>query len=351
MSERAKLEFGLFNHIEKSSGSPDLEVLYNEHINFIQQAEAAGFWGYHLAEHHATPLSMVPSPGLFLAALARQTTRIRLGPMVYLLPFYNPLRLIYEICMLDNLSGGRLEVGVGRGINPYEHQFYRINTLEAREVFEEALEVVLKGLTHERLKHRGIHFRFDDVPVMDLRPVQRPYPGLWYGALNDNSIVFAAQRGMSVGTGGPLQTLKRAVELYWHTRKQYENTPDNLQPHVTEPKIGPLRFLLVNEDERKADALARGAYDVYERNINKLVNDYGLQDNRVTIPFDVLRETGGMIVGSPRRVHDEIANQCSQTGFNYILLNMKFGSLQAAESLRSLELFAGKVMPEFAKRG
>jgi len=76
----AKLEFGLFSHIEKTGGSPALDALYNEHIRFIQEAERAGFWGYHLAEHHATSLSMVPSPGLFLAALARKTKRIRIGP-------------------------------------------------------------------------------------------------------------------------------------------------------------------------------------------------------------------------------------------------------------------------------
>ncbi len=350
MSRRGvKLEFGLFSHIEKTSGSPQLDVLYNEHIRFIQEAEQAGFWGYHLAEHHATPLSMVPSPGLFLAALARETKRIRLGPMVYLLPFYNPLRLIYEICMLDNLAGGRLEVGVGRGINVYEHAFYRVHTLEAREVFEETLEVLIKGLTHERLTHRGVHFRFDDVPVMDLRPMQKPYPGLWYGALNDNSILFAARRGMNVGTGGPLPMLKRAIELYWQTREQYVNTPENLQLHVTEPKIGPLRFILVDDDERRADATARAAYDNYERNINKLVNDYGLSDLRVTIPYEVFREGGGMVVGSAARVCDELAHQHAEAGFNYIMLNMKFGSLKADESMRSLELFASKVMPELAR--
>jgi alkanesulfonate monooxygenase SsuD/methylene tetrahydromethanopterin reductase-like flavin-dependent oxidoreductase (luciferase family) len=345
----AQLEFGLFSHIEKTSGSPQLDVLYSEHIRFIQEAERAGFWGYHLAEHHATPLSMVPSPGLFLAALARETRRIRLGPMVYLLPFYNPLRLLYEICMLDNLSGGRLEVGVGRGINVYEHAFYRIHTLEAREVFEEALEVLIKGFTHERLNHQGRHFRFDDVPVMDLRPMQQPYPGLWYGALNDNSIIFAARHGMHVGTGGPTPMLKRAVELYWSTREQHASGPENLQPHVSAPKIGPLRFIVVDEDEKRADATARAAYDTYERNINKLVNDFGLSDLRVTIPYDVFREGGGMVVGSAARVRDELARQHAEARFNYIMANMKFGSLTAGDSMRSLELFASKVMPELAR--
>jgi len=251
--------------------------------------------------------------------------------------------------MLDNLSGGRLEVGVGRGINVYEHQFYRMNTLEAREIFEEALEVILKGLTHERLKHHGAHFRFDDVPVMDLRPIQRPYPGLWYGALNDDSIVFAARRGMNVGTGGPLPALKRWVALYRQIRAEYEKTPVNLQPHVSDPKIGPLRFMFIDEDERRAEATARAAYDTYERNINKLVNDYGLSDNRVTIPYDVMREAGAMIVGSSGRVRDELAHQHAEAGVNYILLNMKFGSLTAADSMRSLELFVSKVTPALAE--
>jgi alkanesulfonate monooxygenase SsuD/methylene tetrahydromethanopterin reductase-like flavin-dependent oxidoreductase (luciferase family) len=271
--------------------------------------------------------------------------------MVYLLPFYNPLRLIYEICMLDNLSGGRLEIGVGRGINVYEHQFYRINTLEAREIFEESLEVILKGLTHERLKHHGAHFRFDDVPVMDLRPIQRPYPGLWYGALNDNSIAFAARRGMNVGSGGPTPALKRWIELYRRTRAEYVNSPENLQPHIAEPKIGPLRFVYVDQNERRAESTVRAAYDTYERNINKLVNDYGLSDLRVTIPYDLMREAGAMIVGSSGRVLDEIAHQHAEAGFNYILMNMKFGSLTAAESMSSLELFVSKVMPALAAHG
>ena len=108
------IAFGVFDHIER--GGRDPQELFEWRLGLLEQYDAAGFFCYHVAEHHATPLGMAPSPGLFLAAAAQRTRRIHLGPLVYLLPLYNPLRLIGEICMIDQMSGGRLEVGVGRGV-------------------------------------------------------------------------------------------------------------------------------------------------------------------------------------------------------------------------------------------
>src|SRR5581483_10355169 len=112
---------------------------------------------------------------VFLAAAAQRTSRIRLGPLVYLLPLYNPLRLLEEICMLDQLSGGRLELGVGRGISPYELGYFGVDPAKTRALFDEALAIILAGLTRERLTYHGRYHHFDDVPI-ELRPLQRPYP-------------------------------------------------------------------------------------------------------------------------------------------------------------------------------
>jgi alkanesulfonate monooxygenase SsuD/methylene tetrahydromethanopterin reductase-like flavin-dependent oxidoreductase (luciferase family) len=114
----AQVAFGLFDWIDR--GTAPLHQLYKDRLQLLEAADAAGFFCYHLAEHHATLLGMAPSPALFLTAAAQRTQRIRLGPLVYLLPLYNPLGLIEEVCMLDQLSGGRLELGVGRGVTPYE---------------------------------------------------------------------------------------------------------------------------------------------------------------------------------------------------------------------------------------
>src|SRR5258708_61556 len=107
------MKVGLFDHVERSDRP--LATQFDERLKFAVAAEAAGIYCLHVAEHHGTPLNMVPVPGVYLGAVARATTRMRLGPLVYLLPLYSPLRLIEEICMLDHLSRGRLDIGVGRG--------------------------------------------------------------------------------------------------------------------------------------------------------------------------------------------------------------------------------------------
>ena len=92
-AKMAQVTFGLFDWIDR--GKAPLHQLYEERLQLLEAADAAGFFGYHLAEHHATPLGMAPSPALFLTAAVQRTRRIRLGPLVYLLPLYHPLRLIF----------------------------------------------------------------------------------------------------------------------------------------------------------------------------------------------------------------------------------------------------------------
>jgi alkanesulfonate monooxygenase SsuD/methylene tetrahydromethanopterin reductase-like flavin-dependent oxidoreductase (luciferase family) len=115
------MKIGLFDHVE--DGARPVAQLFDERIEFAAAADKAGFYCLHVAEHHATPLNLVPVPGIYLGAVARETKHLRLGPLVYLLPLYSPLRLIEEICMLDHLSHGRLDIGVGRGVSPYELEF------------------------------------------------------------------------------------------------------------------------------------------------------------------------------------------------------------------------------------
>ena len=100
------LQFGWWDHFEQRADMP-LWQQYDERIELIQRAEEHGFYGYHIAEHHFTTLDMAPSPIVFLAAVARRTSKIRLGTMVLCLPLYHPTRLIQEICMIDQLSHGR----------------------------------------------------------------------------------------------------------------------------------------------------------------------------------------------------------------------------------------------------
>jgi alkanesulfonate monooxygenase SsuD/methylene tetrahydromethanopterin reductase-like flavin-dependent oxidoreductase (luciferase family) len=164
-----QVSFGVFDWIDR--GTSPVNRLYEERLKLLEAADNAGFFCYHLAEHHATPLGMAPSPALFLAAAAQHTSKIRLGPLVYLLPLYDPLRLIEEVAMLDHLSGGRLELGIGRGVSPYELRNFGVNPENSRAMFDEALAILLKGLSGERLDFSGAYYHYADVP-MELHSLQ-----------------------------------------------------------------------------------------------------------------------------------------------------------------------------------
>ena len=195
------MKFGVFDHMD-DAGVP-LGQLYADRLALAEAYDRADIYGYHLAEHHSTPLGCAASPGLFLAAMAQRTSTLRFGPLVYLLPFYHPLRLIEEICMLDQMSGGRFQLGVGRGVSPFETKHYGLDFAQTGEMYHEAFALILKGLASDELNFEGKHFQFRNVPMI-LQPVQRPHPPLWYGttipenadwpAANDVNIVTIALR-------------------------------------------------------------------------------------------------------------------------------------------------------------
>src|ERR1700760_1519003 len=157
------MEFGVFDHLDRYDGA--LADYYEDRLKIAEAYDRAGFYAYHLAEHHSTPLGMAPSPSVFLSALAQRTRRLRFGPVVWAMPLHHPLRLIEEICMLDQLSGGRLEIGFGRGAAPTELSYYGQNPDHAQDIYAEALELVVKGLTQPRLDFQGKFFQLDAVPM------------------------------------------------------------------------------------------------------------------------------------------------------------------------------------------
>src|SRR6476659_7076759 len=170
------MEFGIFDHLDRSPSS--LADYYEERLAIVELFDRAGFHAYHLAEHHATPLGMAPSPSVFLAAVAQRTRRLRFGPLVYTLSLHHPLRVAEEICMLDQMSGGRLELGVGRGVSPHEVAYYGVDPAKAQAMYIEALQIIIASLGSKSLTFEGEHYNFRDVPI-ELEPVQRPHPPLW----------------------------------------------------------------------------------------------------------------------------------------------------------------------------
>ncbi|MGZ6211299.1 MAG: LLM class flavin-dependent oxidoreductase [Candidatus Binataceae bacterium] len=286
---------------------------------------------------------------MFLAAAAQRTRNMRLGTLVYLLPFYSPLRLVEEICMLDHMTGGRIEIGVGRGVSPFEHAQHRIPFYDAREIFEDAMAVIVKGLTSERLTHHGPHFRYDNVP-MELRPLQQPHPGFWYGALSTDNAIYAARRGMNIVSIGGLDSVKRVVAAYREHHHESAGSPLNVNPHLARPIAGAIRHIYVADTDREAERVATESYRAFFANLQKLWRDYNTSVLAFPSEYEIFHGVGASISGSVASVRDQVARFCEESGCDYLVLAFAWGNLTASQTRRSFDLFAEKIMPDFARR-
>ena len=205
------MRFGIFDHVERRHDVGQAQQ-YEERLQFAAAADAAGFYCYHVAEHHHSPLCLAPNQAVYLAAVAQRTTRLRLSTLVYVLPLHNPIRLIEEICLIDQLSHGRFEVGVGRGTDrAQEWRMWGGDASENDARFEETLAVVLQGLQCEFLSHSGPFYNFKDL-WMELRPCQQPLPPFWYAG----NAAHAGERGMNFvgGERVPLAGVRELMEQY-----------------------------------------------------------------------------------------------------------------------------------------
>jgi len=336
------MEFGIFDHLDRND-TPDVK-LYADRLEIVQAAEAAGFRGYHQAEHHMTPLGLAPSPGLFLSAVAQRTSTIRLGPLVYLLPLYHPLRLIEEICMLDQMSKGRLELGVGAGVSPYEVGYYGVGDDKIAR-HQETLDILIKGLTSDRLNHQSEHYQFDNVPMI-LKPYQTPMPPLWAGVGSEEGMDFAARHGMNAIGLGPTTRVKGLVAYYRDAWVEQADDPMRKFSPTTEPMIGALRQIHIAETDAEAWAEAGPAYESWFHNLNWLWQEHGTNASTNLAPdLKTGVERGAVIVGSPDTVRAAMTAERDETGYNYAVLQFAFGNLTLDQVKRALALFQSEVMP------
>jgi alkanesulfonate monooxygenase SsuD/methylene tetrahydromethanopterin reductase-like flavin-dependent oxidoreductase (luciferase family) len=332
------MEFGIFDHLDRND--QPLTAFYEDRLKLAELYDRLGFSGYHLAEHHFTPLGMAPSPSVFLAALAQRTRRLRFGPLVYILPLYHPLRLAEEICMLDQMSGGRLMLGVGRGISPIEVSYYGTDPAESQARYVEALDLLLAALRSETLTFAGKYYNFKNVP-MELAPVQKPHPPLWYGVINPDATPWLAKNRINIVSHTPAPAMGTITRRYVAEFRAAHGKDAPL------PKMGLGRHIVVAERSDEAKAIARRAYKRWHHSFTVLWTRHGSKPATVAYPeeFEKLEALGVGIAGSPAEVRDALLRQFAEAGTNYQMCRFAFGDLTFEESSRSLKLFADHVMP------
>ncbi len=334
------LKFGIFDHLDDAGIGTARQ--YEERLRLAEACDAVRFHAYHVAEHHGTPHGLAPSPNLFLAAMAQRTTHLRLGPLVMLLNLYHPLRAFEEICMLDQLSGGRVEFGMGRGSVPTELGFFGVSAGEAQSRYREAADVVLKAMAGGTLNHSGQYFDLRDVPI-SLAPVQQPHPPIWVGAMQPETGGWAADNAMNIacvgGTGG-VRAITDTYRARWQARAE---------DSAAMPLLGMLRMIVIADTDTEAYALGAPAYDRWFDTFTHLARQRGLPSPpMLPTTFEAACDSGLAIVGSATTVLTALRAQISDAGVNYLLCHIAFGSLPFAASLLTVSAIASEIMPHFA---
>jgi alkanesulfonate monooxygenase SsuD/methylene tetrahydromethanopterin reductase-like flavin-dependent oxidoreductase (luciferase family) len=331
------MQFGIFDHMERRDA--DLAALYEQRLQMLEFADAAGFTRYHKAEHHFTPLDAAPSGTVFLAAASQRTKRIRLGTLVSLLPFYHPVRFVEEVCALDHLTRGRLDLGVGKGISPIEHRLWGHPDEQAMPRTLEAIEVLRKGLTQQQLTHAGEFHRFEGAPMV-LAPLQQPHPPLWYPGNFD----FAGAHRLNTVVGGPIPAVKSQVARF---RERLGDATTDWNPGVAAPTIGATRHVYVAPTREAAHARARVAWQRYDENLAKLWRAHGtepIMSPSLKGDFDLAVSAQVVLADTPDAVRAHVEALRAEAGIDYFVGAFAWGDLTHAEAMASMRLFVNGVL-------
>ena len=374
------MRFAAFTTVAASAGeATDSAGLLD---NLRQQtilAEELGFEAIWLGEHHFTPFGVgdLPNPILLGADLAARTSRIRIGQMANIATWWHPIRLAEDLAILDNMSGGRLEVGFGRGIWPYEGPQFHPNAdprndMENRELFQETVEIVRKIWSNEYFAHQGSNYTFpapdtafshpslaadpawqDGNRVTKLRvtprPYQNPHPPLWMTVSTDRSVTTAAEMGLKACYWQPPPLrIRQRMELYAEVRTNLEGRPFRLGE---DQAVMRSTYVAPSMEEARRDA-ERGIMSAFIfndpfRGRQVFTNPGEDLDPEVKLDWDFL-EPRTLLAGSPDNVAEKIQELQEVCNLGYLLVEFAHSGIPQRKILRNLENFATKVMPRFA---
>jgi natural product biosynthesis luciferase-like monooxygenase protein len=341
------MRFGIFalpTYFAESDGS--LAEFYQHILALLTEAETLGFDSAWVNEHHFHAYGgMIPSPPVLLAALARRTSRLRLGTSVSLLPLHHPLEAAEAYAMVDQLSGGRLELGVGRGFMKYDYDTMQVPFEEGYARVQESLDVILNAWQHQPFSHHGRFFDFDAVSVWPT-PVQRPHPPVWGAATRTpDTFRWVGSRGFGLLTVVYVFTLEQLAALIGHYREAAAASgfrPEDL-PIATHYQV----YCSENPAEARRVGEQAIARYVAQNNLARAQGTVAFDLTAEGIDIDALIAGARVCVGTPDECADVLARAAAALGLTSVDCTFSFGGIDHAKARRSLELFASEVMPRF----
>lgn len=344
------MQFGLFTLFDFFRDRQDEVAYYRETLDIMIQAERWGFDSVWVGEEHFYSFGICPSPQIFLTALARETSHLRLGTAISLLPFDNPLRKAEDFAMLDILSNGRLNFGVGRGIIPQHFEGFRVDPRESRARYEEALAIIRRAWTEDSFSYEG---SFWQVPSLSLspKPVQKPHPPIYRGTLSLESFEGAAAAGDNAFVvpwlSAPHPEVRSRVRRYRTLLKEHGHP---------EKRTTFIFFLFIDRDHQVAVRDGRETTRAYVQHISSYVPQSVLQRMRSDDPLknfmDLMRSMPDeveerAVAGTPAECRRRLAELDDEFGLDQVAFYFHAGGRDVRRARRGLELFANEVMPEF----
>jgi len=311
----------------------ELATVFARALERIEIMDRSGFDAVWLAEHHFSSFSVCPSVHMVGTLAAARTKRLRIGTGVSLAPFYHPLRLAEEVALLDVLSGGRVNWGAGRGFARVEFDNFGVPPEESTSRFHEAVEIVLRAWTEERLTFAGQHFRFDGVEVLP-KPVQQPHPPVWMAATSESSLDWAASRGFSI-----LMDPHASHRDIGQKRHFYEERLTAAGFPIAGRDLPIARLLALGDTAAEAEEVARrGAQWMVSSYFGVQHRPVGVADPTAPGADPVQRYLDGVILhGTPASVLDDILRLREQIGLEYLLC--------APLSHRTFRLLTDQIVP------
>lgn len=323
--------FSVADFYPQRTGS--LRPFYAQLLDQMEQADKLGFDVYFIAEHHFSQYGVIPSPAVFLAAAAQRTERIGLGIAVVPLPLHNPLHVAEEYAMVDVLSGGRLNLGIGSGYLPYEFAGFNIGPWEKRHRLDEAMGVIEAAWCGGEFTHHGLYHHCADLEL-NVLPEQSPVP-IWVAILRSEAAFYVGRQGRHLmmipyASVDDLAELGRVEAEFRRGRTQAGLDPDQ----------GELTLAIhtfISDD---------GGFDEAEAALTRYLETRLYARTR---PAQELRETGLLLFGTPEQVTDGIV-ELHRHGMNHLMACCNFGDLEAPLVRRTQELLATEVMPQVQLR-
>jgi alkanesulfonate monooxygenase SsuD/methylene tetrahydromethanopterin reductase-like flavin-dependent oxidoreductase (luciferase family) len=343
--------FGIFDHIEDIPGTPTHRLL-QDRLALAKLADEAGFASFHLAEHHGSSLCMAPSQEIFIGAASQVTKTIRLGPMVKLLPLHHPVRIIEDLCVADQLTGGRLDFGVGRGVAPIEHAWFGSRWTESRERFEDTLGIICNAFATGEISSAGsVYHDFPTVPLAT-KPFQDPIP-FWY----PGNPLIAGRHGMSLMSAGPVT--QSTYDRYVETWEQHRGDTRRLDGPNSRPRVGCTMIVAIAPTEKEALAIARRGMDGLVRRTKQVHTSDHLvlsetECEAAIAPLEAILATieGAIAAGAgvPEQIAERFAAILESGLVDHIALQVPTGDMTYDEARRTVELFATEVKPQLERQ-